>query len=100
VATGLREPRDAAGVFEDSVRRTLDGPVLRYSQRLALLREAERLRVGRFEANLIIAGVLYREGVGQEYEMKPVRAGWGAPILVAVVVQGVIGAGWWWVMGL
>ena len=90
-----------AEVFEEVVRRRLDGPVLRYSQRLALLKEAERLGVGRFEANLVIASVLYRAGVGQEYELKPEPgklARWAVPLATVVVLQGVILAGWWWVL--
>jgi len=43
--------------FASAVRECLDGPVLRYSLRKALLKQASRLGVGRFEANLVIAEV-------------------------------------------
>jgi hypothetical protein len=90
---------DPSAEFSEYVRSKLDGPVLRYSQRLELVKVAERCGIGRFEANLVIASVLHREGRGQEYEMAPENAGWLAPLLTAVVLQGVIVAGAWWVLG-
>src|SRR4051794_38981135 len=58
-------PVDPAGEFADWVRDQLDGPLLRYSARLVLLKEAQRRGLGRFEANLVIASVLHRAGMGQ-----------------------------------
>ena len=49
----------AAG-FAQIVSHQLDGPILRYSKRQSLLREAERRGIGRFEANLIIAAVQHQ----------------------------------------
>jgi antibiotic biosynthesis monooxygenase (ABM) superfamily enzyme len=72
--------------------------VLRYSARLALLKEAERRGLGRFEANLVIAGVLYRAGMGQEYEMRP-HVEWVAPVLTFLVLQAALIVGAWWVLG-
>ncbi|MCY2954181.1 MAG: hypothetical protein NTU53_19780 [Planctomycetota bacterium] len=46
--------------FTDQVTQALDGYVLRYSNRLALLASAAKLGISRFEANLIIATVQYR----------------------------------------
>src|SRR2546423_13838886 len=49
--------------FRDFVERTLSGlreGVLRYSHRLAMLKEAGARGIGRFEANLIIASVQHR----------------------------------------
>ena len=49
--------------FASRVDRTLKAQPkspLRYSQRLALLKEADRCGIGRFEANLIIASVQHR----------------------------------------
>ena len=43
--------------FADRVRQSMDGPVVRYSMRRELLREADAQGIGRFEANLIIAAV-------------------------------------------
>ena len=49
--------------FAREVARALDGPVLRYSSRLELLRIARRLGIGQFEANLIIALVQHEKAV-------------------------------------
>src|SRR5438046_655750 len=46
--------------FAVSVVASIEGQTLRYSQRLQLLREAKRLGIERFEANLIIAMVQHR----------------------------------------
>jgi len=40
----------------------MDGPVLRYSHRTALIHAAERSGIGRFEANLIIAAIQHEAG--------------------------------------
>jgi hypothetical protein len=50
--------KDAAvHVFAQIVEANLCGPLLSYSARQRLLAEAERLGIGRFDANLIIASV-------------------------------------------
>jgi hypothetical protein len=86
--------------FAEYVRARLDGPVLRYSQRQALLKEAERRGVGRFEANLVIAKVLYQAGWRQEYELAPEpRRTWAAPVMTFVILQSAIFVGAWWVLG-
>src|SRR4051812_7432464 len=79
-------PVDPAGEFADWVRDQLDGPLLRYSVRLVLLKEAQRRGLGRFEANLVIASVLHRAGMGQEYELSPRRIEWLAPVMTFVVL--------------
>ena len=90
---------DPSAVFAEYVRAQLDGPVLRYSQRLTLLKEAERRGVGRFEANLIIAKVLYQAGLVQEYQFPPEpRRAWLAPLVTFIIVQTTILAGAWWVL--
>jgi hypothetical protein len=43
--------------FADRVRAEMDGPILRYSARQALLQRADSLGIGRFQANLIIAAI-------------------------------------------
>jgi hypothetical protein len=91
-------PLDAATDFAQWVQLQRDGPVLRYSARLVLLQEAQRRGLGRFEANLIIAGVLHRAGMAQEYEMRPRRAEWLAPLLTFVILQSTLLLGAWWVL--
>lgn len=87
---------DPSADFALYVRGQLDGPVLRYSQRLALLKEAGRRGVGRFEANLVIASVLHARGMGQEYELRP-TPGRKAPLLAGLAVQLAVVVGAWWV---
>jgi hypothetical protein len=104
VSRKVTKPTEAevSAEFADTVAQTIDGPVLRYSQRQVLVREAGRRGIGRFEANLIIAAVLHRRGLGQEYELPPVPGGvmgWVWPVLTFVGVQGAIVAGAWWVLG-
>src|SRR2546430_2781705 len=52
--------KTVAQQFADCVRDSMDGPILRYSMRRQLLREADARRIGRFEANLIIAAVQHQ----------------------------------------
>ena len=98
VRTRIAPPADPASDFADWVAQRLDGPVLRYSTRLAMLNEGERRGLGRFEANLAIASVLHRKGMGQEYEMPPRPAEWLAPVLTFVVLQSTLIVGAWWVL--
>jgi hypothetical protein len=46
--------------FTQQIARSLAGPILPYSQRLALLKQAGRQGIERFEANLMIAAVQHR----------------------------------------
>ena len=92
---------DVSAEFADAVAQAIDGPVLRYSQRQVLVRDAERRGIGRFEANLIIAAVPHQRGLGQEYELPPVPVGvmgWVGPVLTFVGVQAAILMGAWWVL--
>jgi hypothetical protein len=74
--------------------------ILRYSHRLALLRSARRLGVGRFEANLLIAAVLERRRrAGQPIvvESELTRDGsFVSNLAVFLIVQGALAAGAWW----
>lgn len=91
-------PVDPATDFADWVRAQLDGPVLRYSTRLLLLKQAEQRGLGRFEANLIIASVLHRTGMAQEYELAPRPVEWLAPVMTFVLLQSALVLGAWWVL--
>jgi hypothetical protein len=91
-------PVDPAAEFAAWVPDQLNGPVLRYSARLVLLNEAQLRGLGRFEANLIIASVLHRAGMGQEYELPPRRIEWLAPVMTFVVLQSALLLGAWWVL--
>jgi hypothetical protein len=49
--------------FASYVASQLEGQVLRYSLRLKLLNDANRLGIGRFHANLLIAAVEHQQGL-------------------------------------
>lgn len=89
--------------FEQLVRQHVTGPVLRYSVRQALLARAERLGVGRFEANLIIATMQHqrRHLVEQADAAQPADRDGGIllPLVVVGVLQGLIVAAAWWLIG-
>ena len=84
--------------FRQFVRRALresDEPVLRYSQRLALLEEAERRGINRFQANLIIASVQHQMAIGSiaQRETRP-RRRW-AGVVMFLLLQALILWGFW-----
>lgn len=88
-----------AAWFAQSVAERLEGPVLRYSQRRRLIRSAERMGIGRFEANLIIAVVQHQAGHRPVEDRPPVGGrGIGAALVVAGVIQGAIIAAVWWLV--
>jgi hypothetical protein len=73
--------------------------VLRYSQRLALLRAARALGIGRFEANLLIAAVIERQR-RQDEELSPQDTGRAGTLVtmftVVGLLQSAIALGAWW----
>lgn len=88
--------------FAEQVLASLDGPVLRFAHRQELLREAARLGIGRFEANLLIAAVLHRRPRWQQ--AGPDRPDgrrwlltrrWAGPLLMVLAVQAAIVVGAW-----
>jgi hypothetical protein len=89
-------------MFADAVAAALEGGVLRYSARAELLRLAGRMRIERFEANLIIAAVQHRlRGNRLAGAHARPRTRWGvgmAYFAAIVVVQAVIVAGAWWML--
>ncbi len=59
VEKATRNPQEH---FVMAVEQALEGPFIRYSKRLQLLELAKDLNINRFQANLLIAQVLNREG--------------------------------------
>ena len=91
-------PAPASESFADYVATRANGPVLSYSLRLSLLREASRRGIHRFEANLVIASVQHRLIQSRAMQTAaPHRRWWPRlPILATVVtVQSVICFGLW-----
>jgi hypothetical protein len=78
-------------VFASRVAGELEGPVLLYSRRMALLREARHHGIRRFDANLIIAAVQERcvarlsERADRAVKPSPVPA-----LLLAIAIQSLI----------
>jgi len=52
--------------FIAAVESAMEGPLLRYSKRLELMNLAEKLGIGRFQANLLIAQAQQRTGRADE----------------------------------
>lgn len=79
-----------AGVVE-----RMEGPLLRYPARLALLKQAERAGMRQFDANLIITAVQHR--MGERIVRRPrVAKPWMRHLAVAAIFQcWIIGALWW-----
>lgn len=79
-----------AGAFAQLVSQELDGPVLRYSKRQRLIREAERRGIGRFEANLIIAAVQHQTDRPARPDKDHSNDSYWRAGLAAFAVQGLI----------
>lgn len=106
-----RIDRSASAVLTHEVEDAMDGPVLRYSERTRLLRRAEQLGIGRFDANLLIATVQHRHrGRAEAFIEAPIaeapRGGrgpsWRAGNILAVallVEAAAVVVGWWAIMG-
>jgi hypothetical protein len=87
---------DTARCFQQIVIDQLHGPLMRYSQRLALLRQAQRLGIGRFHANLIIATVQHRlRHIAEPADSPPPRAWMYGRLAVAAALQAAILAAVW-----
>jgi hypothetical protein len=101
LATPYTVPAADNGVraFAAAVSSSLEGPILRFSRRQQLIRQAERLGIRRFDANLLIAAVQHRlesEKASKVAEPKRNRSAWRfAPIGFAIGVQAVILLGVW-----
>jgi hypothetical protein len=85
-----------AAAFGELVEKALDGPVLRYTQRIRLLKTAGRLGIGRFEANLLIAAALHRfrhlpptMPVGRKYRFPALI------LSMALLESALVLAAWW-----
>jgi hypothetical protein len=63
---GLSSEDPVQREFAAAVSQAMEGSLIRYSKRLELMALAERLGIGRFEANLLIAQVQQRTGGADE----------------------------------
>ena len=81
--------------FAQAVSTALEGPILRFSRRQQLIRQAEKLGIRRFDANLLIAAVQHRlgsENAQTSVQPAPKRSSWrfAIPIGLAIGVQAII----------
>ena len=86
---------DRVRAFAQRVADQLDGSVLRYSNRVALLHDARRHGLRRFDANLVIAAVQERAGssaIGARGRDESKRT-WRSCAAAFVLIQGLILAG-------
>lgn len=75
------------------VAAAMEGPVLRYSNRMSLLRAAAGMGIDRFEANLLIALVQHRTPTDAiAVEPRPRRT--MLPTLLLVAIEAVAVATW------
>ena len=94
---------DGVRAFAASVSSAMEGPILRFSKRQELIRQAEGLGIRRFDANLLIAAVQHRLG-GEKADRlalaRPKRKSWGMALPIALVVglQTIIALGAWMVL--
>lgn len=97
---------DAAIVrgFARAVADALDAGPLTLAARDRLIGRAERLGIRRFEANLIVAAVEQQARSRRRMRLvvdapEPKHAGWYVPASAALVVQTLIAAAAWWLLG-
>lgn len=86
--------------FESLVAGHVEFPVLRYSRRATLIRQAEQMGIGRFQANLIIAQVQYRMTL-ERPETTPAartRRGWLPAVSLVLAIEGVLASAVWYVL--
>ena len=98
---GPSNPTTAAveRAFSSHVAERLNGRLLRYSQRLEFLKSAQRLRINRFRANLIIAMVQHQNAGIADIEPfdTPSKLAHLGPIIAGVLlVELATVAGVWW----
>jgi hypothetical protein len=84
--------------FADYLSQRRAASVLRYSERLDLIRAARHFGVDRFEANLLIASVLERGRQVVEEKPMPGRESVIGKVAMFAVVQSVVLLGAWWML--
>jgi hypothetical protein len=79
------------------VAQNMEGPILRYPARIALLKQAKRAGIPQFDANLIITATQHRLGerlVGDVPKDRP----WLRKLVIGIIVECWIVAGIWWML--
>jgi hypothetical protein len=99
----LPTPDSGVRAFAQAVSIALEGPILRYSRRQQLIRQAEGLGIRRFDANLLIAAVQHRLGNGKtnaavQPEASDSRWRMAIPVGCVLALQALILLGFWQVL--
>ena len=96
----IPNPDNGVRAFAQAVSTAMEGPILRFSRRQQLIRQAQRLGIRRFDANLLIAAVQHRLGsvktkhpVQSNSDSSPWR--FALPIGLAIGLQAIILIGAW-----
>jgi hypothetical protein len=85
--------------FSRHVAERLNGRMLRYSQRLEFLKAAQRLRINRFRANLIIAMVQHQSPPTAQIKPEERTSSRLGPIIAGVLLAELATvAGVWWML--
>ncbi len=87
--------RDNVQDLVAAVVQRMEGPLLRYPARVALLKQAQRAGLGKFDANLIITAVQHRMGERIARAPRPDRP-WMRTLVIALIFQAWILAGLYW----
>jgi hypothetical protein len=100
VSVETTKPDSDVRAFARAVTTAMEGPILRFSRRQELIRQAENLGIRRFDANLLIAAVQHRMGGAQIEHFDQSISGkslwrFAVPIGLAIGVQVVIVLGAW-----
>jgi hypothetical protein len=80
------EPDDNVRTFAHAVAARMRGPILQYSQRLELMKQAKDLSLNHFDANLIIAAVQHRMKGDKVPETRSTRS-WFHTMVLAAMLQ-------------
>lgn len=91
-------PLSAPREFARLVAEKMQAGLLRYSTRLSLLKQAKKMGIQRFDANLIIAAVQSRMPKQTAEESKPRRT-WVPILATFIIVQSAILIAAWLLLG-
>ena len=90
--------RDHVQELVAAVATRMDGPVLRYSARQALLKQARRAGLEQFDANLIITAVQHRMGERIVRSPQKTARPWLRNLAIVAIFQIWILAGLYWLI--
>jgi hypothetical protein len=90
------QPASPASRLAALAASQMQGDILSYSARLSLLKQAQRLGIERFEANLIIASAQHRARPVRREASQRRSFGVFGPAIAVVMVEGLLLLAAWW----